>query len=210
MSELCECVRICQNVWLNIWMSDCRLNALEGWDTSECLSELSEHIWRAVWMSVWIVWTCQNVRICQNVRLNVQTSDWHLNICLNCLNASGYIKMSDWRLKCLNVLDVRIHQNVSERWDMSELLEHLNSLCTHMGRQWWDTVWKRGRIFRRLRWMAHWESTKECLQATKNLEKVKGNSKNESECFCCSFHCIPEPPFSFNLLKGCGYPSQPP
>ena len=103
MSELSECDRICLNVWLNIWMSDCRLNALEGWDTSECLSELSERICRSVWMSVWSVWTCQNVRICQNVRLNFQTSDWHLNICLNCLNASRYIKMSDWTSECLNV-----------------------------------------------------------------------------------------------------------
>jgi hypothetical protein len=66
------------------------------------------------------------------------------------------------------------------------------------------------KIFRGLRRMVHGKSIKKCTRATRNLEKAKGNSENESEGLCHSFHYIPWPPFPFNLLKGCGQLSQPP
>ena len=62
------------------------------------------------------------------------------------------------------------------------------------------------RIFWGLWWMAHRKSIKECTWAARNLEKVEGNLNNELEGFCHSFHCVPEPPLSFNLSKDVATP----
>lgn len=54
--------------------------------------------------------------------------------------------------------------------------------------------------------MAYQKLNKECACATRNLEKVKGNSEIESEGFYNSFNCIPKPLLSFGQLKSVAIP----